>query len=230
MTTSFVQMLKENKMTLIVSLPENRVELAKAAIDAGVDVVKLHVNVEHRASGNHFTSVETYFDIFRRIREEFSGPLGIVPGGAFEDIKQGELENLIGLGFNFYSIYAHHHPSWMLSLNKMEKTFAITSDYNINSIGNVGHLGVSALEASIIPGEQYGTPLTLKDVLAYNSIVQHVDVPVLVPSQRKLVPSDIPLLAKAGVKAVMLGAIVIGHTEASIQSEITSFRKAIDLL
>jgi hypothetical protein len=229
-TTSFKQMLKENKMTLIVSLPENRVELAKAAIHAGVDAIKLHVNVEHRASGNHFTSVESYFDIFRRIRDEFSGPLGIVPGGSFEDIKQGEMEKLIGLGFNFYSIYAHHHPSWMLSLNKMDKTFAISSDYNLNSIGNVGHLGVSALEASIIPGEQYGTPLTLKDVLAYNSLVQHVDVPVLVPSQRKLVPSDIPLLAKAGVKAVMLGAIVIGHTEDSIQTAITSFRKAIDLL
>jgi hypothetical protein len=229
-TTSFVQMLKENKMTLIVSLPENRVELAKAAIHAGVDVIKLHVNVEHRASGNHFTSVESYFDIFRRIRDEFSGPLGIVPGGSFEDIKHEEMEQLIGLGFNFYSIYAHHHPSWMLSLNKIEKTFAISSDYSIHTIGNVGHLGVSALEASIIPGEQYGTPLTLKDVLAYNSLVQHVDVPVLVPSQRKLVPSDIPLLAKAGVKAVMLGAIVIGHTEDSIQTAITSFRKAIDLL
>jgi hypothetical protein len=223
-------MLKENKMTLIVSLPENRVELAKAAIHAGVDAIKLHVNVEHRASGNHFTSVESYFDIFRKIRDEFSGPLGIVPGGSFEDIKQSEMEKLIGLGFNFYSIYAHHHPSWMLSLKRIDKTFAISSDYNFRSIGHVGHLGVSALEASIIPGEEYGTPLTLKDVLAYQSLVQQVDVPVLVPSQRKLVPSDIPLLAKAGVKAVMLGAIVIGHTEDRIQSEITSFRKAIDSL
>jgi hypothetical protein len=217
-------------MTLIVSLPENRVDLAKAAIHAGVDAIKLHVNVQHRASGNHFASVESYCEIFRSIRDEFSGPLGIVPGGSFEDINQDEMEKLIHLGFNFYSIYAHHKPSWMLELDKLEKTFAISSDYNIGNIGKVKHLGVSALEASIIPGEEYGTPLTFKDILAYNSIVQNVDVPVLVPSQRKLLPTDIPLLAKAGVKAVMLGAIVIGHTEESIEKAIRSFRNAIDSL
>jgi hypothetical protein len=223
-------MLKENKMTLIVSLPENRLDLAKAAIHSGVDAVKLHVNVQHRASGNVFDSVESYDEIFRSIRDEFSGPLGIVPGGSFKDISHGEMEQLIALGFNFYSIYAHDQPSWMLGLDKIEKTFAISSDYCLGNIGNVKHLGVTALEASIIPGEEYGTPLTFKDVLAYNSLVQNVDIPVLVPSQRKLVPSDIPLLARAGVKAVMLGAIVIGHTEDSIQTAIRSFRTVIDSL
>lgn len=230
MTASLKQNLTENKMTLIVSLPENRLDLARAAIQTGVDAVKLHVNVNHRASGNVFESVESYVEIFRSIRDEFSGPLGIVPGGSFGDIKQSEMEQLIALGFNFYSIYAHDKPSWMLGLDKIEKTFAISSDYSLETIGNVKHLGVTALEASIIRGEEYGTPLTFKDVLAYNWLVQHVDVPVLVPSQRKLVPSDIPLLAKAGVKAVMLGAIVIGHTDESIQHAIISFRNAIDSL
>nr|WP_275695575.1 hypothetical protein [Fredinandcohnia sp. SECRCQ15] len=217
-------------MTLIVSLPENRLDLAKAAIHAGVDAVKLHVNVEHRASGNRFASVESYEEVFCKIRDEFSGPLGIVPSGSFEDIKETEMEQLLKIGFNFYSIYAHHKPSWMLALDGIEKTFAITSEYDKGQLGNVKHLGVSALEASIIPGEEYGMPLTFKDVLAYNSLVQNVDVPVLVPSQRKLVATDIPLLHKAGVKAVMLGAIVIGKSEASIVKTISSFRNAIDTL
>jgi hypothetical protein len=228
MTASLKQMLTDNKMTLIVSLPENRFDLAKAAIHAGVDAVKLHVNVNHRASGNVFNSVESYDEIFRNIRDEFSGPLGIVPGGSFGDIRQSEMEQLMALGFNFYSIYAHDKPSWMLGLDKIEKTFAISSDYSLITIGNVKHLGVTALEASIIPGEEYGTPLTFKDVLTYNWLTQHVDVPVLVPSQRKLMPSDIPILAKAGIKAVMLGAIVIGYTEESIKNAIRTFRNAID--
>jgi hypothetical protein len=223
-------MLEEKKMTLIVSLPENRLDLAKAAIQAGVDAVKLHVNVDHRASGNHFGSVESYIEAFRSIRDEFAGPLGIVPGGALEDINHQEMEKLIDLGFNFYSIYAHHLPSWMLGLDHIEKTFAISSDYNFDIIKSVKHLGISALEASIIPGEEYGTPLTFKDVLAYHSLVKNVDIPVLIPSQRKLVHSDIPLLASAGVKAVMLGAIVTGHTEESIQIAIQSFRQEIDSL
>jgi hypothetical protein len=230
MTASLKQNLQENKMTLIVSLPENRFDIAKAAIQTGVDAVKLHVNVNHRASGNVFKSVESYVEEFRSIRDEFSGPLGIVPGGSFNDISQSEMEQLISLGFNFYSIYAHNKPSWMLGLDNIEKTFAISSHYLLNQLGKVKHLGVTALEASIIPGVEYGTPLTFKDVLAYNWLVQNVDVPVLVPSQRKLVPSDIPILANAGVKAVMLGAIVTGNTEESIQQAISNFRNEIDSL
>ncbi|SNX75483.1 hypothetical protein SAMN05877753_112128 [Bacillus oleivorans] len=217
-------------MTLIVSLPENRADLAQAASRAGADAIKMHVNVNHRASGNRFAVVQTYTDTFKKIREEFSGPLGIVPGGGFDDIAATEMEKLIGLGFNFYSVYAHHKPSWMLGLQEIEKTFAISSDYQIELIGNVKHFGITALEASIIPGEEYGSPLTFKDVLAYNRLAQNVDVPVLIPSQRKLEPYDIPILYQAGVKAVMLGAIVTGHTEASLEKAISTFRAAIESL
>ncbi|ETI68371.1 hypothetical protein [Neobacillus vireti] len=230
MSASLTHLLETKKLTLIVSLPENRLDLARAAIDAGVDVIKLHVNVHHRASGNSFAAVNTYEEVFRKIREEFSGPLGIVPGGEFEDIKRMEMEQLIQLGFNFYSIYAHHKPGWLMQLGGMEKTFAITNEYRFSQLGKVKHLGVSALEASIIPGEEYGTPLTFKDILSYNALVQSVDVPVMVPSQRKIEPSDIPLLYEAGVKAVMLGAVVIGKTEESIKGAISSFRETIDSL
>lgn len=230
MTASLTQLLETKKLTLMASLPENRLDLARAAIHAGVDVIKLHVNVHHRASGNSFTSVHEYGEVFRSIRAGFSGPLGVVPGGAFEDIKQSEMEQLIQLGFNFYSIYAHHKPSWLTQLDGMEKTFAITNEYRFSQLGKVKHLGVSALEASIVPGEEYGSPLTFKDILSYNSLVQNVDVPVMVPSQRKIEPTDIPLLYRAGVKAIMLGAIVIGNTEESIKGAISSFRKTIDSL
>ncbi|MEH7224653.1 hypothetical protein V7112_12665 [Bacillus sp. JJ1566] len=230
MTTSLQEVLEKKNMTLIVSLPENRLDLARAAIRAGVDVIKMHVNVYHRASGNHFLEVDSYSEVFRSIRDEFSGPLGIVPGGSFEDIKQTEMEKLINLGFGFYSIYAHHKPSWMLGLDPIEKTFAITSDYHTANIGNVKQFGMTALEASIVRGEEYGTPLTFKDVLAYSNLVQSVDVPVLVPSQRKLEPHDLPVLHQAGVKAVMLGAIVTGHTEDSIKKAISTFRAGIDKL
>ncbi|WP_223254405.1 hypothetical protein [Bacillus sp. HNG] len=230
MSTSLKQVLEKKKMTLIVSLPENRLDLARVAVRAGVDVIKMHVNVDHRASGNHFEEVDSYSEVFRSIKDEFSGPLGIVPGGSFEDIKQTEMEKLINLGFSFYSIYAHHKPSWMLGLDQIEKTFAITSDYQIENIGNVKQFGITALEASIVRGEEYGTPLTFKDVLAYYKLVQSVDVPVLVPSQRKLVPHDLPVLYQAGVKAVMLGAIVTGHTEDSLEKAISIFREGIDSL
>lgn len=230
LTTSLAQLLKEKKIALIVSLPENNWELARAAIESGVDAIKLHVNVEHRASGNHFYSTEAYRTEFHKIRSEFTGPLGIVPGGALESISESEMKELINCGFDYFSIYAHHMPGWMMSIDQMEKTFAISADYSFNILGNVKNMGITALEASIIPGEEYGFPLTFKDALAYQKLVQKVDVPVLVPSQRKLTPSDIPLLYQTGIKAIMLGAIVLGHDTQSIKKAVSSFRKAIDSL
>ncbi|HWO74329.1 MAG TPA: hypothetical protein VNM69_00255 [Bacillus sp. (in: firmicutes)] len=230
MTTSLQHLLEEKKMTLIVSLPENRTDLAQAAIRARADAIKMHVNVHHRASGNRFADVQTYSETFKKIRAEFSGPLGVVPGGSFEDISKSEMQKLIELGFNFYSIYAHHKPSWMLGLEGIEKTFAISSDYQIDRFSKVKHFGVTALEASIVPGEEYGSPLTFNDVLAYNQLAANLDVPVLVPSQRKLESHDIPILYQAGVKAVMLGAIVTGKTEESMEKAISTFREAIDSL
>jgi hypothetical protein len=230
MSFSLKQLLEEKKMSLIVSLPENKLEHAQAAILAGADAVKMHVNVNHRASGNSFTSTDSYKEEFLRIRDQFSGPLGIVPGGSFKDITQSELEELIALGFNYYSIYAHDMPAWMLNLKEIEKTFAINDTYSIGNIGKVKHLGITAIETSIIPGEEYGSPLTFRDVLAYNNFTQKVDVPVLVPSQRHLLPGDMYSLYQSGVKGVMLGAVVIGNNEESIKSEVLKFREKIDSL
>ncbi len=222
--------LKEKKMTLIVSLPKNNLDLAKAALSEGADAVKMHVNVNHRASGNKFHSTETYFEEFQQIRAEYSGPLGIVPGGSFTDIRRSEMSLLTKIGFDFFSIYAHHMPNWMMQLPDIEKTFAITSDYSFEKLGNVKGLGITALEASIVPSEEYGTPLTFQDILSYKSLVEKVDVPVLIPSQRKLVEDDISMLSKAGVKGVMLGAIVVGHSAESIKKAVSQFRSAIDNL
>ncbi|MEK3857289.1 hypothetical protein [Cytobacillus sp. FSL H8-0458] len=228
MNSSLSSCLSEKKVTLIVSLPENNLELAQAALSEGADAVKMHVNVNHRASGNEFRTTESYMEVFRQIRSEYTGPLGIVPGGSFEEIKQSELNLLSQAGFNYFSIYAHHMPSWMMKLAGMEKTFAISSDYDIENMGQLKSLDITALEASIVPGEEYGSPLTFKDILAYKYLAEKVDVPLLIPSQRKLVPDDISLLSQAGVKGIMLGAIVTGHTAESIKSSVVEFRNAID--
>lgn len=228
MVYSLKKLLEEKKMTLIVSLPENNLELAKAALSEGADAVKMHVNVEHRASGNKFHSTEAYMEVFQQIRAEYSGPLGIVPGGSFQDIQQSEMNLLTQIGFDYFSIYANHMPSWMMKLNTIEKTFAIPANYSHDKLGLVNRLGITALEASIIPGEEYGSPLTFQDILTYGSLVDKMDVPVLIPSQRSLVEDDLSLLHQVGVKGVMLGAIVVGQTVESIKEKVSSFKNAMD--
>ena len=52
----FKEMIRQNKFSLVVSLPSNDLELAKAALEGGAQAVKVHCNVWHRASGHTFGS------------------------------------------------------------------------------------------------------------------------------------------------------------------------------
>ena len=54
----FVDLMADRKFVLVVSLPSNNLELAKAALEGGADAVKVHCNVWHRASGHTFGTYE----------------------------------------------------------------------------------------------------------------------------------------------------------------------------
>ena len=223
-------MLHQKPLSLIISLPENRLAMARAAQEEGADALKVHYNVGHRASGNHFGSLAEYIEMFRTIRAEFGGPLGVVPSGSIEGTRREDVERLSGLGFDFYSIYAHHLTSFMLSDLGLESTFAINDTYDVSLVTAAAHFGFTALEASIVPGKEDGTPLSFADVLHYRRLVLQARVPVLVPSQRKLVPEDVPVLHHSGIKAIMLGAIVTGKTEDELRRAVSGFRNAMDRL
>ncbi|MGF9700187.1 hypothetical protein [Paenibacillus sp. MABNR03] len=218
------------RMLLVVSLPANDTALAKAAIEEGADALKVHYNVGHRASGNHFGPLDEYIDTFREIRSQFTGPLGVVPSGSIDGTRQEDVGKLSGLGFDFYSIYAHHLPSFMLGELGLDKTFAINEHYDPSLIREAAHYGFTALEASIVPGEEYGTPLSFSDVLRYRRLVMQAQLPVLIPSQRRLVQEDVRVLHDTGIKAIMLGAVVTGKTEEELRKAVNGFRNAMDRL
>ncbi|WP_116059230.1 hypothetical protein [Cohnella phaseoli] len=220
--------LQARKLTLVVSLPANDAKLARAALEEGADGLKVHMNVGHRASGNRFGSLDEYENTFREIRSLFEGPLGIVPAGGAEEAKPEEIGRLSPLGFDFYSIYAHHLPSFMLHETGLDRTFAVNEFSDLALLSSASRYGFTAVEASIVPGDEYGTPLTFADVLKYRSVVERAGIPVLLPSQRKLVPDDVRVLGDTGIKAIMLGAIVVGKTEETMRRAVADFRAAID--
>ncbi|WKL04796.1 hypothetical protein Q0F98_19155 [Paenibacillus amylolyticus] len=226
----FKELLERKPLSLVVSLPENDIGLARAAMEEGADALKVHYNVGHRASGNHFGPLDMYAEVFQAIRSEFGGPLGVVPSGSIDGAQREDVEGLSGLGFDFYSIYAHHLPSFMLNDLGLAPTFAINEEYDASLVTSAAYFGFTALEASIVPGKEYGTPLSFMDVLKYRRLVLQAQVPVLVPSQRKLVPADVRVLRDTGVKAIMLGAVVTGNTEDQLRRAVNEFRNAVDSL
>ncbi len=222
--------LKKNKMCLIASIPENNYEFAKAAWEAGADAIKVHINVWHRASNNTFGSLEDNKEVFARIIKDSPVPVGIVAG---EDAFKAEanLDEIVKMGFDFISLYGHHTPASLVARDDVNNFFAVNSTYSLDEIVAVGEGSFAdILELSICQPETYGERLNAKDLVKYKYIASHVNIPTVVPTQHVILPSDVKLLAKCQVNAVMVGAISMGKEKASIVSTIKAFRKEIDNL
>lgn len=222
--------LKTKKMCLIASLPENSYELAKIAWECGVDAIKVHVNVFHRASQNTFGSVEDNRELFRKIIEDSPVPVGIVLGeNPF--LAESLIADVVDLGFDFISLYGHHTPASFVNRTDINNFFAVNSIYSPEELRYIAQSFVAdILELSVVEPELYGERLSGRDLAKYEYIARHANVPCVVPTQKVVYPSDVKVLHKTGVKGIMVGAISYGKTAESIRETLIGFRKEIDAL
>jgi hypothetical protein len=227
--TSLYDKLQGDKLILVASLPENKYELAKAAWDNGADAVKIHINVSHRASGTLFRSFHEEQEQIQRILNDSPVPVGLVAGGSTEEVL-GDYNTITKHPFDFLSLYLHAAPPEILADKKLTCMMACDYTYLPSEIKQFKHLNVDILEASVIHPDLYGTYLNSRDLLRYKELVAISNLPVIVPSQKKIRVEDVKCLAETGVKGIMLGAVVTGKSEDSIKISFAQFRAAIDRL
>jgi len=212
---------------LIVSLPRNDPALAIAAAAGGADALKVHIHVHHEASGTHFGSLDQERPALEAIMSQVAVPVGIVPG-AETIASREEMQQLKQMGVDFFDAYAHHMPAWMLKFDAMACGVALEASYSVHDIVALEALGADFFEAAVIPHEGYGKPLTALDVAVYRSLRAAASRPIIVPTQRKMEPSDAALLTKEiGIDAVMIGAIVTGGEPSTVERTTALFRAAI---
>ncbi len=225
----FVRTLSERSFSLIVSLPENRFDLAKAAWESGADAIKVHLNLSHRASGTRFERYAFYENALDEICEQSPVPVGVVPGDGVGIVRE-TFDEWSTKSFDFVSLYLHDAPACVLNMEGMALMMACGSNYDLEEAEEFKVLGIEALEASIIPPDGYGAPLSLRDLLHYRMLVEHSGLPVVVPTQRAILPEEVRALRQVGVSALMIGSIVIGKpaTPENIARATEQFRQAID--
>ncbi len=234
-----IEHLTGPRPTLFVSLPANAAELAQAAVDGGADGLKVHINVHHEASGTHFGTYDQEASGIEAVLGVAAGrPVGIVPG-AETMASEADLRSLAALGIDFFDAYAHHIPAWMVGLRELDMgamvalgaehdwTDAIALGVDL-AAANGGW--VDAIEASVIAHEGYGQRLTALDVARYTRLCRTVRVPIMVPTQRRIRPDEVGVLARAGVGALLIGAVVTGREPDSIGQATAEFRAALDAL
>jgi len=222
--------LKENKLTLIASLPENTYEMAKIAWESGVDAIKVHVSVFHNASHNNFGPLSENREVFERILKDSPVPVGVVAGGSPEQAEV-LIDQLVEMGFDFISLYAHHTPASFFVKHGANNFLSINSSYSYEEIQSLldGQFA-DFLELSIIDKEEYGSRLNARDLSNYRHIASMSSTPTVLPTQKLILPQDISVLAKTGIKALMVGAVVYGKDPEKIRTIMTEFRKEIDKL
>lgn len=224
-----LQRLQTEEWTVLVSLPRNDVELARAALDGGAQGLKVHVNVEHFASGTTFGSFDTEGEELEKIvalATERNVPVGIVPGGTpFASLK--EFQQMAELGLDFFDAYPADAPAWTLEQKHLDVMLAAFHGATAEEMWGLEQLGMTMCEASILNHEAYGTSLNTLDLARYRELADALKVPFIVPSQKKLLPADQRLLQRAGAKGVLIGAIVTGREAGSMEVVTRAFCDAM---
>jgi len=228
MMNKFDELFKKDQFTLIVSLPGHGTDWAKAAQDNGADAIKVHTSVEHPASGVKFGSLDEEAPKFEAMRKILTIPFGVVPGvGA--NLEHKEITKMADLGFDFFDAFINQISPIILLEERMAPMFCILPDHSVDQAVFAARLPrVVCMEADIVRHDGYGKRVTVEDLVGYKILTEALDKPLVVPTQRNILPEEVPMLAEAGASALMIGAIVTGMTVGGVAKATKVFRKVID--
>jgi len=221
-------------MRLIVSLAENRLELAQAAAAGGADAIKVHLNVTHDASGAHFGGWADERAAITSIISAVDVPVGVMPGA--EELPSPEdFADMAASGVRFIDLFAHHWPLHLLGrwsvfelIVAINRVLPERELFHLTSLIREGSNRISMLEASVISQEDYGKPLTFGDIATYRALADASQVPLLIPTQKLIQTEDLHMLDFEGIGGIMLGVIVTGRSPGSIEKVTRDFRLAIE--
>ena len=225
-----LQQLQQNPFTLLVSLPRNEVALAEAALRGGARGLKVHLNVHHAASGTQFGTFAQEREVLTQIAQlaiTHNASVGVVPGGA-PFASEDEFAELAKIGIDYFDAYTADAPAWSLAQHYLDIMLAAHHGASMAFLQSLEQLGMQMCEASILPHDQYGQPLRIFDVAMYHEICHALKTPVIVPTQKKIQPQEISALRAAGVKALLIGAVVTGDQPESIENATREFAKYVD--
>lgn len=218
--------LTQNPWTLLVSLPKNDLELARVALESGAQGLKVHVNVEHFASGTRFGTLAQEREILAQITDlarEWKASVGVVPGTLENFASPSDFGIMAQIGIDYFDAYPTDAPAWTFEQRDLDIMMAAFHGGDLDEFAGFEDLGMTLCEASILGHESYGLPLSGLDLSQYRALAQKLSVPIIVPSQKKIVPADVPALQKTGVKGLLIGAIVTGRDAQSLETAVRSF-------
>lgn len=199
--SKLLKMLKEKPLTLIVHLPDNKLELAQAAEAAGAEALMIDQGYDEEK-------------ILRAVKI----PVGLNAG----ELKETELK------FDFINFPAEALGEFG-KLKKIARIASLNENYTLDKLMQVSGKGIDAVDAAIIPLHQFGKELVVGDLQNYIAItLSSAKLPVIIPTQRNIKPSEVAIIWDTGVKGLMLTRVVLGETAKSLEKAVKEYQIAID--
>ena len=202
-----LELLKTKKMTLIVQLPENTREMAEAAEQAGADAIVVRDG-------------EDAADIIKTVK---------IPVGVDISAKNPVEEKEIKAHDRFDFISFHFEALKAVAKRvKPGKILALNDDYTLDKIIGVEDTGAEAIDAAILPLSQNSKELAVGDLQNYIGIAISSGLPVIIPTQRVIKPSEVAIIADTGAKGMILTDKVLGDRAKSLKKNLMEYRLAAD--
>ncbi|MBI5700119.1 hypothetical protein HZC35_07455 [Candidatus Saganbacteria bacterium] len=198
--SKLLKILKEKPLTLVVHLPENKVELAQAAERAGAEALMIDQGFDED-----------------KILKAVKIPVGLNAA----DKVTGENK------YDFVNFPVEALPEFG-KLKKIARIAELNESYTLDKLMQVVEGTIDALDAAIIPLHQFGKELQIGDLQNYIAIALSSNLPVIIPTQRNIKPSEVAIIWDTGVKGLMLTRVVLGETAKSFEKAVKEYRIAID--
>jgi hypothetical protein len=199
---------------LIVKLPENSIEMAKAAEDAGADAVCISYSEDKEA--------------IKKIIKTLNIPVGM---SLDENILTGpEMKNFKSLGFDFIDIPSNDAPDHLLEIGGLGRILSLDPDYSEIDLTRLSGRPIDGLDAAVIMPEEWGKELTVGDLQQYITIAMSTTLPVIVPAQKSIRASEVPIIWDTGAKGIMIGENIIGDNVQSVKAVIKEYRSAMETI
>jgi len=206
-----VSLLSKEPLTLIVKLPENSVEMAKTSEESGAGAICLNYSDDK--------------DTLREIINSVKIPVGM----ALDEniLTEEEMKDFKKLGFDFIDIPSNDAPDHLLKIGGFGRILSLDSDYSEIDLTKLSDRPIDGLDAAVIMPEDWGKELTVGDLQQYITIAMSTMLPVVVPAQKSIRASEVPIIWDTGAKGIMIGKTIIGDNVQSMKAVIKEYRSAL---
>lgn len=208
--SSFVAEIKNKPFSLVVELPSISSSFFQAAYENGADFI--------RVKPLSFYDLQNAQDALK-ISKLF---MGLDLANIKEEIKIKDIQK-----FSFLTLPFRSRKNQKLENIRLPFLLRLSTLYSLDEIVSMEKNTLAALEADIVPKPGWGREMINADLQNYISIALASKAPVLVPTQRNLLPSEIAILWDAGIKGIVLTSDFLENDIEQFEKKIKDFSAAV---